>query len=144
MMRISRCVRVLASSIVGIIVSACAQTPATTAPSAPRSQTTHAAPAPSAAVGAPTSPVTPVKVTREAIRKANNVGLTVVLTKDGIQYCRDDALIGTRIRSVRCLTQIEFEMLVEQLELARIKMGNPACLSVALCDPENHNRGRSP
>ena len=42
-------------------------------------------------------------------------------------FCKDDALIGTRITSTRCLTESEFDLYLVQLRYAKDNIQRASC-----------------
>lgn len=130
---------ILASSVLAISLQAWAQAPTDQA------QPTAAAPdkiAPlPSATAAPSRPGVPDKLSKEAIRKGAAVGFQARLSKEGVLYCRDDATIGTRIKSTHCFTDMEFDNYLIQLKAARDDMQRQGCTGGDNC---NASKGQKP
>src|SRR4029077_4671835 len=123
---------ILASSVLAITLQAWAQAPTDQA------QPTAAAPdkiaPPPSATAAPSRPGVPDKLSKEAIRKGAAVGFQARLSKEGVLYCRDDATIGTRIKSTHCFTDMEFDNYLIQLKAARDDMQRQGCTGGDNCN----------
>jgi hypothetical protein len=78
-------------------------------------------------VAAPEASASPVTLTREITKKAQQAGFRAQLSKGAIMFCRNDAAIGTRISSTRCLTENEFDNYLVQLKYAQDNIKRAAC-----------------
>ena len=118
-MRISLGLWVLATGVLAISVQAWAQSPA----------------------AAPSSSAAPEKLSKEAVKKGSAVGFQARLTKEGVLYCKDDATIGTRIKSTHCFTDTEFDTYLIRLKAARDDMQRQGCTGGDNC---NASKGQKP
>jgi hypothetical protein len=73
------------------------------------------------------SPAAAVRLSKEVRKKAQQVGFRAQLSKGAIMFCKDEAAIGTRISSTRCLTENEFDIYLVQLKYAQDNMQRPGC-----------------
>lgn len=110
----------LTSAIFCIGIPAGAQTQETTNPPL-------APPGPAASPTAVEPPPAAAKLSREIIKKAQQVGFRAQLSKGTIMFCKNDAAIGTRIISTRCLTENEFDIYLLQLKYAQDNIQRSAC-----------------
>lgn len=124
---------VLVSGVLSISVQAWAQAPTDQAQPTAAAPDKIAPPAP-AATAAPSRPGVPDKLSKEAIRKGAAVGFQARLSKEGVLYCREDATIGTRIKSTHCFTDLEFDNYLIQLKAARDDMQRQGCTGGDNCN----------
>jgi hypothetical protein len=66
--------------------------------------------------GASTAPTNP---SPEARKKANEFGFKAEVYNGKTMFCKDDAALGSRLKSKRCMNSNEFEDYAVQLKIAR-------------------------
>ena len=72
-----------------------------------------------AAATAPAQPATPIEPSPAARKKAQNYGFHAEIYDGKTMFCRDDAALGTRLVSKRCMDADQFEDYAVQLQIAR-------------------------
>jgi hypothetical protein len=83
---------------------------------------------------APAQPATPVEPSPAASKKARNYGFHAEIYDGKTMFCRDDATLGTRLASKRCMDADQFEDYAVQLQIARDLMKQKAtCQGGGLC-----------
>lgn len=126
---------------------ATAQPPAATAPTALAAQDADdtaaliaqanaaaAANAKSAQAAAAPKPRGPVEPTGDAKKKAAQYGFHAEVFDGKTMFCKDDATLGTRLPSKKCMDAMQFEDYAVQLEYARDTMrANKGCNGQGLC-----------
>jgi hypothetical protein len=96
----------------GLAASLCAQTPAESTPP-------PANPAPNAVVIAPATPPPP---SADTIKRAKAVGMHPEVHKGVTVYCWEDATIGTRFTTKKCVGEDQLNDILEQREAQQDKM----------------------
>lgn len=87
-----------------------------------------------AATTEPAAPAPKVEPTAAARRKAQNYGFHAEIYDGKTFFCRDDATLGTRLVSKRCMGADQFEDYAVQLQIARDLMKQKAtCNSGDIC-----------
>ena len=71
------------------------------------------------------APVAKIGATPEAIKKARDFGFHAEVFSGKTFFCREDATVGTRLTSKRCIDAMQFEDYAVQLQIARDTMYLP-------------------
>jgi hypothetical protein len=83
---------------------------------------------------APAQPATPVEASPAARKKARNYGFHTEIYNGKTMFCRDDATLGTRLVSKRCMDADQCEDYAVQLQIARDLMKQKAnCQGGGIC-----------
>ena len=86
-----------------------------------------------AATGA-AAPATKERPSPQAQKKAREYGFHAEVYSGKTMFCRDDATLGTRLKSKRCMGALEFEDYSTQLKIARdLMQSKTQCQGGGLC-----------
>jgi hypothetical protein len=85
---------------------------------------------PPAATAQDKSAVAPsVTVSPELKKKARMNGMHIETANNSIMFCREDATLGTRLKSKKCVDEATFDMLLQQRATLHdnLRQGTPSC-----------------
>lgn len=83
--------------------------------------------------GAATAAATPATSAREARKRANEYGFHAEVFNGNTLFCRDDAVLGTRFKTKRCMGLDQFADYATQLEIARDTINAKTACSGGIC-----------
>jgi hypothetical protein len=77
----------------------------------------------------PSPTATPVAISPELRKKARIQGMHIEQSTRGILFCWEDASLGTRLKTKKCVDQDTFELLVQQRGIMRdgLQQGSGSC-----------------